>query len=175
MVTIINRYDKAQPLKPGDVHVWTASLDCSQDELHKFYAILSDAEQGRADRYYFKQDQKKYIIRHGLLRHLLSGYLDTDPETLQFAQSSFGKPYLIHYPDLKFSLSYSNCMGLFAFGYHNSLGADTEFIKYVSNMNDLVKYCFSMNEQKILNSDTDSAKDQSFYKFWTRKDFRDFF
>jgi phosphopantetheinyl transferase len=92
-----------------EVHVWRAILD--QDVLDQYVLdqdvleqnaltlrdmeqILSTEERKRARKFYFEEDRTHYVMARGLLRVILSRYLDLDPSQLRFRYNPYGKPSL---------------------------------------------------------------------------------
>ena len=68
---------RAQPIcLVGMVHVWRASLDVSEDRLRDLACTLAPDELDRAGRLRFARDRRRFIAARGMLRVLLSRYLD---------------------------------------------------------------------------------------------------
>ncbi len=74
------------PLAPGDVHLWCARLDQQADSLAEFATTLSPGERERAKRLLHTVDRDRFVLRRGILRAILSLYLDVAPSK-HFMQS----------------------------------------------------------------------------------------
>src|SRR5436305_1268900 len=81
-------------LGADEVHVWCASLNRPPHQLQHLHGILASEERGRAARFHFARDRRRFIAARGLLREILSRYLKLLPESLIFKYTSYGKPYL---------------------------------------------------------------------------------
>ena len=71
-------------LGSDEVHVWRARLDRNRSCVQSLQQILSADEQGRAGRFYFEKDREHFTVARGLLRVILSRYLDIEPSQLRF-------------------------------------------------------------------------------------------
>ncbi len=87
-------------LPDGQVHVWRASLDVSEHRLRALERTLGLDELDRAGRLRFARDRRRFIAARGMLRVLLSRYLDVDPRTLCFRYGQWGKPFLSFDPSV---------------------------------------------------------------------------
>ena len=72
------------PLADDEVHVWRAILDLEAPRVRSLQRTLAPDEQARAERFYFRKDRERFIVARGLLRVILSRYLDTKPGQLRF-------------------------------------------------------------------------------------------
>ncbi|HVQ37625.1 MAG TPA: hypothetical protein VMS31_08830, partial [Pyrinomonadaceae bacterium] len=79
-------------LAPFEVHLWQAKLD--NRFTSNLQHVLSDDEKSRASRFHFDADRNDFIAARGLLRTLLSAYLEANSEELRFGYADNGKPYL---------------------------------------------------------------------------------
>jgi 4'-phosphopantetheinyl transferase len=111
-------------LPEGAVDVWAADLDAADDALT---ALLSPDEAARAARFVREEDRRRWARAHGILRALLGGYLDTDPRAVRFRAGPHGKPDLTGSAStLRFNLSHSAEVGLYAFATDVPVGVDIE-------------------------------------------------
>lgn len=165
-----------QPTKTqlnNEVHVWRANLDLSKNQLQKYKIVLSADERLKFESYRFNNDQNKYIASRGILRHILSLYLDDDPKNIVFTYNQYGKPFLKynHNPKpLFFSVSHSGNIALYAITRNQKVGIDIQ--QFHKNIDcDLVgSKCYSDLEKKIKNSLPKQHKDHFFYTCWVRKE-----
>src|SRR5947209_19693036 len=88
-------------LAENEVHVWRASLNVPASMLQHLQQLLTLAEVAQAERFYFEKDRHHFIVARGVLRTILSRYLNGDPRQLRFCYNPYGKPSL----DVPFSAS----------------------------------------------------------------------
>lgn len=161
--------DKAFLTKPGAIHVWKANLSASDEELNSYWSLLSKEEQVRAQRFYFKKDKYHFLKSRGILKILLSNYLDLNPESIIFEYTKFGKPFLKN-TNLQFNVSHAAGRGLFAFTFDSLIGVDIEKIKTEIEFKNLVNRFFSKNEAAIILGLKCQDQAKAFFKCWTRKE-----
>ena len=102
-------------LSSNDVHLWRAKLDQSDECIKQLTQMLSDEEQRKTERFHFDKDRKRFVVTHGVLRTILSRYLDVEPNRLRLGYRSHGKPYLVEKSngeEICFNLSHSQSVTL---------------------------------------------------------------
>ena len=163
-----------------EVHLWLATLKRSPDEVDEFRQLLSHDEKARADRFHFTQDKIYYTVGRGLLRRLLSRYVQIEPTQLQFGYNQYGKPHLSLTPPgiagqplqlLSFNLSHSGELALYGFSWRRAIGVDIEFMGRELEFLSIAKNFFSPAEIQVLNRQTSAQTvATAFYNCWTRKE-----
>jgi 4'-phosphopantetheinyl transferase len=156
-------------LSANQVHIWRASLIREGKELLGLKALLNREEQERAAKFMVKGAANSFIIARGLLRKLLSKYLQIFPQDLVFQQNQYGKLYLNSLP-LQFNLSHSHDLALFIFTVNSSVGVDVEFIRKDYEFFDIARKFFSKTENKELFSLPKKEHIQAFFNCWTCKE-----
>src|SRR6266852_3278865 len=102
------------------VDVWIVDLLASSEAVERDYALLSDDERGRADRFRFPCDRRRFVIARAALRRILAAYMETDAQHIAFEYSSYSKPKLaasendIRENDIRFNTSHSHEKALVA-------------------------------------------------------------
>jgi len=158
-------------LQHREVHVWRTWLDHSRDDLFQIKTYLSEDEVEISSKFHFERDRTRYVISHGILRKILSQYLTTPPETICFVRDEFGKPVLETNPkDLKFNLSHSEDMALFAFTRSYPIGVDIEYIHPIKDIQLIAKSFLSSEEMKAFLKLPKNIQPDSFFRVWTRKE-----
>ena len=155
------------------VHIWRAPLDYSESKVNLLIKYLSKEEIERANRFYFEIDRMQFIIRRGILRQIISKYLEIDPRNLQFECNRFGKPFLItdspkH--DLKFNMSHTKNMAIYCIATQKDVGIDIEYILRDINIQPIIDRFFSQNERMFIQKTAIDKRKETFYKIWTRKE-----
>ena len=123
---------------------------------------LSEEEIIRGSRFVKKEVMHCYQYQHHLLRVLLSKWLNTSPEKINFTFNPFGKPELLNAP-FYFNCSRSGNQLAFYFGPSEG-GVDLETIRPSAPFNEIAKQHFHSNEQDFISTDKD------FFTIWTRKE-----
>ncbi len=157
----------------GAVHVWRASLDENPSQVALFKDTLDDDERSRADRFYFSRDRVRFIVARGVLRALLSRYLNRSPESLSFSYSTQGKPALASESGadaIRFNLSHSHGTALYAVTRGRELGVDLELIRCDSETEQIAERFFSHSEIVALRALPLAVRKYAFFLCWTRKE-----
>jgi len=160
-------------LLPDEVHVWRADLDVGPAALLRLHKTLSADEQARADRFYSPVARARYAAGRGILRALLARYLGTPVGDLRFCCNAHGKPALApgSGPEgLRFNLSHSHSLALFAFAFRREVGVDLEYIRSSQADGHLAERFFSAQEVTALRALPESAQTEAFFHCWTRKE-----
>jgi len=151
-----------------EVHIWSAFLDRPTSE---FYGWLSTDEIQRAERFLFEKDRNRFIVCHGILRNILSGYLDIEP--VRFCRGKNDKPALVSRPDkdkLHFNLSHSEGIALYALTRNREIGVDIEYLRDIPEMEKLAERFFSPRENEVFQILSESRRQPAFFNCWTRKE-----
>jgi 4'-phosphopantetheinyl transferase len=160
-------------LRPGDIHVWTISLDMAAAGLAPFEKALSSSEMERARRFRFDQHRNRFIAGRGQMRTLLSRYLRAGPAELEFGHGPRGKPLLtgvLAEAGLNFNLAHSENLALLAVTRAGMIGVDVERIRPLTNASELAARFFSRRESAALDKLPPEQKPLAFFNLWTRKE-----
>ncbi len=156
-------------LSTDEVHIFLAHLDVSAAQLPQLAQTLSSDEQARAERFYFEQHRHRYIAGRGILRTILGRYLGIEPEKVQFAYSSRGKPMLVS-SQFSFNLSHSENLALYAVTRDRLVGVDIEYMRPMSDLEQLAKRFFLPTESVVLRSLPPQQQAETFFRYWTCKE-----
>jgi 4'-phosphopantetheinyl transferase len=160
-------------LTADEIHIWFAVLDHPASRLHRFIQTLSTEERTRADHFCFERDRKSFIVRRGLLRTILGFYLNVAPSRLRFRCAKDGKPELMDISgkeSVHFSLSHSEGAALFGFARDREIGVDIEYMRDISEMDQIAEQFFSIKENEVFRSLPKSQKREAFFRGWTCKE-----
>jgi phosphopantetheinyl transferase len=113
------------------VDVWRADLAAASNRLTE---LLCAEELERAAQIVQERERVLWARSRGVLRALLGRYLDRDPRALRFVLGSHGKPALASEgptrlesaADLRFNLSHSGTIALYAITAEREVGIDVE-------------------------------------------------
>jgi 4'-phosphopantetheinyl transferase len=160
-------------LATGDVHVWRVELNQPEPLLEKFRETLEEQELDRASRFHFEKHRRHFTAGRGVLRQLLTQYLGTKPEQLRLSYGAYGKPALNgEHKDsrLRFNMSHSHEVALFAFAEDRELGVDVEHIRTDFASEEVARRFFSRREVETFNALPRHDQVAAFFKCWTRKE-----
>jgi 4'-phosphopantetheinyl transferase len=160
-------------LEADEVHVLSASLDLSAHRLEALAALLSADEHARAMRFFSPRDRDRFVGCRGLLRTMLGGYLDLAPKRLHFCQGAHGKPSLAPVcagEDLRFNVSHSDDLALYAITRGRNIGVDVELVKPLADAAGIAERFFSPREAAALLSLPEPERQAAFFACWTRKE-----
>lgn len=160
-------------LDSDEVHVWRCNLDQPRPTVQSLLHALTADERTRADRYYFEKDRSHFIVSRGSLRAILSRYLCVQPHQLRFRYSSYGKPALVYEfgeDSIRFNMSHSNGVALFAATRTRELGIDIEWIRPDLAQQEIAERFFSSEEVRILRALPEEMRVEAFFNCWTRKE-----
>jgi 4'-phosphopantetheinyl transferase len=164
--------DVAAVLQRHEIHIWTAQLDGGAEDRPVESETLSLEEIDRAGRFRFEHDRRRFIVARAALRLLLAGYLGIKPASLRIVSGPRGKPELAPgaWGWLKFNLSRSEDLAVFAIGRDRELGVDVERVRTEIDFEPLVDRVLSVAERGALDKLAPEARRQAFYRCWTRKE-----
>jgi 4'-phosphopantetheinyl transferase len=160
-------------LKGAEVHVWLAKLDQSPETLQALHHLLSPDEIERAERFHFRKHREHFTVARGVLRTILGGYLRVEPSQLRFAYNAYGKPALAGTQDqstLRFNLSHSHELALYAFTLRREIGLDLEYRRDDFASERIAEQFFSAREVEMLRALPPRLRTEGFFNCWTRKE-----
>ena len=169
--TIDMAFSKNDILTKDQVDLWWENIDLRIQRIPAFWNILSHDERKRAERLRFDRHRQRFIVQRGMLRKILSGYLDTPPDEIRFHQGPGGKPAVAgESPMIRFNLSHSKGYALYAVARGREVGIDVEVVRPKPKAAGLVARFFSSNENKAFQKLEPGEKESAFFAGWTRKE-----
>jgi 4'-phosphopantetheinyl transferase len=156
-----------------EIHLWRAALDLKAAEVEPFLGILSAEELEKAGRFGSKEPRYRFILARGLLRNILSLYLGTDPAEIRLIYDLSGKPALEGQTGrqaLRFNLSHSGEMALFAVAFGRELGVDIERVRERTPWEQILKRFFTPEEALSIRDLPPEQRREAFFATWTLKE-----
>lgn len=160
-------------LKADEIHIWFGILDQPVYEFRRFIQTLDRDERTRAGLFHFQKDRKRFIARHGILRMILGRYLGVKPSEVRFYRGKNGKPALTETfgkETIRFNLSHSDSVALFAFSRNHEIGVDIEQIRDIPEMDHIVELSFCPREKAFFRALPQGNRRDAFFDYWTRKE-----
>jgi 4'-phosphopantetheinyl transferase len=141
-------------------------------KLQSLTLILSADERVIADRFRFQEDRERFIVAHGLVRTVLSGYLGCAPADLRFLRNARGKPRLdgAGTTDRRFNLSHSHDIALLALAEGREVGVDIEHERADLGILEIAERFFAVEEFRALRDLPQDARRSAFFQAWTCKE-----
>ena len=164
---------------PASVDVWRCTLAREPAEVDRLARLLDAAEHLRAARFVFPRDQARFVVGRGLLRLILSRYLDDrSPDELVFTCGPHGKPELEATASGEdapaFNLSHTDDMLVLAVARGRRVGIDVERVKDDDEshlkMAGIAERFFSVEERLALAALPPPLQGRALVACWTRKE-----
>jgi 4'-phosphopantetheinyl transferase len=151
-----------------EVHVWKVDLSAPVTDVR----LLLRDEHERAARFHFERDRQHFKIARIALRSILGRYLNLPPESLEFGQTEYGKPFLTNAEaaGLLFNLSHSGEVAVIAVAREREVGVDVEFMRADFATFEVAEHFFSVAEIYTLSGLDSHLRTQAFFNCWTRKE-----
>lgn len=160
-------------LIPGWVYVWSTPLSAAAVELE---TILNETETRRYRSYRKQADRKRALLSFGLLRLLLSCFLEKHPEEVQISRECphcrkpHGKPRVLEKHPIEVNISHSGDWVLTALTLDHPIGIDIEKRTSDHHSKDLVSRVLSVEEHKEWEKLSELEKEVAFFQYWTQKE-----
>ncbi len=165
--------DCAPTLSSSVIHVWCASLERSETSRSDLCRVLSEDERNRARQFRFGRDRHRFIVGRGVLRSILSSYIELPAETLEFEYGDFGKPRLASATGdcpIRFNVAHSDALAVYAVSLGHEVGVDVEQVRPIPELLSIAKQFFSGCEHTALRALPDDSQIDAFFNCWTRKE-----
>jgi 4'-phosphopantetheinyl transferase len=152
--------------------IWMVALDTAADDVAAVGRVLSADECGRATRFRFERDRRRFVACRTALRVILGEVLAADPREVAFTYSAYGKPALAGpaHDAVRFNVSHADGLGLIAVTHARDVGIDIERIRMLDDLDRLSRTVFSAAELSAFDRLPASARCQAFFNGWTRKE-----
>lgn len=160
-------------LNGDEVHVWRAPLDIGATPLSRFELSLAPDERTRAARFVHVRDRDHFIVARGILRELLGRYLNRSPDEVPLRYGAYGKPELStdkFSGSIRFNLSHSNGLAVYAFASRREVGIDLELVRPAFAVSEIASRFFSDQEILELQKLPLEMQAEGFFLCWTRKE-----
>jgi 4'-phosphopantetheinyl transferase len=172
-----SRADSWAPLRAElttrSIHLWLVPLAAESGEYPFPDGIWLDSDEAdRAARMSGAALARAFQRRRQTLRHLVSGYLESDPARIRFESSPYGKPFIAGESagGLRFNVSSSHGFALFGFTRESELGVDIELIAPDFDYEAVSELTFSQSERDLLAGVEPGKAIEGFFRAWTLKE-----
>lgn len=148
-----------------------ARLDGWLDADDSLAEMLSPEESSRAARFAFPGDRRRYIASHALLRELLAACIGVEPRSVSFERGAFGKPIVarrLGAPWLRFNMSASRDVALYAIAREREVGVDVEYRDDALADALLAAPILSASSRAEISALPPGLRNAAFYDRWSR-------
>ncbi|NBW44154.1 MAG: 4'-phosphopantetheinyl transferase superfamily protein [Betaproteobacteria bacterium] len=153
----------------GDVDVFVASLEASDEALALATRTLAPDEISRARRFLMPNAARRFVVARAGLRALLGERLGVAAPQVAFDYGAHGKPSL-RGDALSFNLSHSGELAAVAISPRGLVGIDVEREDDETDIVGVAANSFSQRERFALESLDASKQRAAFFATWTRKE-----
>jgi 4'-phosphopantetheinyl transferase len=135
-------------------------------------SLLGSDECERAQRFRFSDDRKHFVASHGIVRLLLSGYLNRQAAEIRFERDTYDKPWIAQegHEQIEFSLSHSGGLALIAVARGHRVGVDLELIRPNIEVQAIAEQNFAAAERLALARLSGETQLRAFFTCWVRKE-----
>jgi 4'-phosphopantetheinyl transferase len=152
------------------VHIWPVVTQVPELVAKELEFVLQPEEKCRADQFRLEHLRRSFIARRAALRVLLRHYLDVGATRIEFSYETRGKPKIAGNATVRFNVSHSGGLALFAFADHSDVGIDVEQIRSLPDMQSIADCHFCSQEAAELLSLPPDQREHAFFLCWTRKE-----
>ena len=170
---MVSHEGKSEPSRAAKFTSGGRSFSVDQSLLQHLESTLAEDEKARAARFIFDRDRDHFIAARGILRDLLSRYVECPAGTIKFAYGPQGKPALADpgsKSSVRFNLSHSHGLAVIAVGAGREVGIDVELLRPEFAGEDIAKRYFSAREVRELAQLPVGSRTEAFFRCWTRKE-----
>lgn len=141
-----------------------------QARQQQYWSVLDQQEQAKALALAAPDAQQKYIKTRGVLKHILSRYMQIKASQLRISTTKYGKPFIKTGDNLHFNLSHKANGWVIAVSNASAVGVDIEQNQERKRMPALVGKYFSETEAQFWWSLPKAQQSNMFYQLWVRKE-----
>ena len=153
------------------VDLWAIWLEVDPAIRSHYRGLLSAEEIACADRFAFDALRASYEVSHGALRLLLAQYVNCSPRDVGLTIGANGKPALRDDSGLRFNMSHSGRLAVYAIARCCEVGVDVEEIRAIADLEGVARRFFSPAEATELMSISEEKQRRSaFFRCWTCKE-----
>lgn len=159
-----------------NIDVWLAFYhEISDPRLHSEYRrLLTDEERSKEFRFYFPDDQRRYLVTRAMVRTILSRYLAVAPVDWRFSNNRYGRPEIANMrrEDCGVCFNISHTRGLIALAVtqHRELGVDVENVRTRDVSIEIADRFFARAEVAELATVPRERQQDRFFEYWTFKE-----
>jgi 4'-phosphopantetheinyl transferase len=155
------------------IEIVVTRLAAEPEAVRSSESVLSAAERQRASRFASDRHRRRFVLARAGLRRLLGARVGERPESVDLVYGPHGKPELaprLAHSDLRFNLSHSDDLAVYAFSVGREIGIDVEAIRVVHDADRIAARFFSHREYETYGALAAPDRPLAFFNCWTRKE-----
>ena len=159
-------------LSPEEIHLWCVDLDSIAIANSPKETPLSDDEIGRAARFHFERDRKRFAETRIALRKILAAYIPLKAHEIKFDYQQNGKPEISESQNcncIRFNVSHSGNFAIIGVTLKRGIGVDIEKYRKMEFL-EIARRYFSEREYGELQAIPAQDLQRYFFSCWTRKE-----
>lgn len=162
----------SQTTKQDFVHLYLVNLKELKGKINDFSKILSGEEQDYTKEYLVEKAKTNFILSQGILRFLLSFYLEINPRNIFIRRDKHGKPYIYGKAgkNFFFNKSHSGDFAFYGFTDVSPIGVDIEIHRTLENFEAISEKVMTERELLEMNKFSQKEKNDFFFKYWSCKE-----
>lgn len=164
------------PASDDRIDVWLAHYQqISDPRLHAEYrTLLTEEERGKEFRFYFPDDQRRYLVTRAMVRTVLSRYLGVAPSDWRFSNNDYGRPEISNLTraecGLCFNISHTRGLIALAVTQRREVGVDVENVRTRQIGIEIADRFFARAEVAELSTVPPERQQDRFFEYWTFKE-----
>lgn len=166
----MNRMVGGQPLDdapPSVALVWYVPLACAASAEQRLSDFLDPVEAARAARFASRDERRRHVVSHGVLRLILSAFTGCDPRAIHIATAARGKPYVVGRGP-HFSLSHCGDVALVAVTRGGPIGVDVERVRSDLELDAFARPLVAAPDIARIEGRAPEARTREWFQAWAR-------
>jgi 4'-phosphopantetheinyl transferase len=166
-------HGKVPVLENDRVHAWSAKYSDLDAYYENLSAQISRDEREKASRFKKPGDARRFVIRHGILRLVLSDYTHSQPSLIPLVISETGKPGMDpggDFSELSFSLSHTEDFFVIGITKKYDIGIDIIKMDNQYPFLDTADYLFTEGEKALIEGAEANQQYRYFFRIWAMKE-----
>lgn len=152
---------------PSVVFVWYVPLACTASAEQRLSNFLDPVETARAARFPSRDEKRRHVVSHGVLRLILSEFTGCGPRDIHIATTARGKPYVVGRGP-HFSLSHCGDVALVAVTAGGPTGVDVERVRSDLDLNTFARPLLAGPDIAQIVELAPEARRREWFQAWTR-------
>lgn len=158
-----------QKMKKYRVYIFAANIR-KFENINQFMNLLSLDEKEKYMHFKFIDDKLRFLLSHGLLRIILSKYLNVIPKDIGFTFNRYGKICISNNTKVMFNITHSRDWIMIAFSTSKNIGIDLEYVSKEIDEEEIIKAFFNSNELADVSNRPIEGRLKYFYYLWVSKE-----
>jgi 4'-phosphopantetheinyl transferase len=147
--------------------VWYVPLVCTVSTEQRLSDFLDPVEAARAARFPSRDERRRHVVSHGVLRLILSAFTGCDARAIHIATTARGKPYVVGRGP-HFSLSHCGDVALVAVTTGGSTGVDVERVRSDLEVDTFARPLLAAPDIARIEARPPEARRREWFQAWTR-------